>query len=96
MTQAIQTKFIGPGNVRGSRIVAKCDAKRIVVSWDYALNPGDNHRAAAKKLILQLGWYGHWVQGSLPDGTDCFVCSKREPGMHEGFDVWENMMAEVA
>jgi hypothetical protein len=38
MRQAITTKFIGPTNHRGSRISVRCQAKRIVVGWDHALD----------------------------------------------------------
>ena len=54
--QAITTRYLGPTNCRGSRIVAQCAARRIIVSWDYELNTEDNHKAAAKALIAQLGW----------------------------------------
>jgi hypothetical protein len=54
--QAIETKWQGPTNTKGSRIVARCDARRLVVSWDHSLNVVENHRAAAEKLAASLGW----------------------------------------
>jgi len=69
MTQAIQTKFLSPTNHRGARISAKCDAGKIVVQWDYSMNPDRNHAHAAKVLVTKLGWDGQWVSGGLPDGS---------------------------
>lgn len=75
--QAIQTKYFGPGNVRGSRFRAACDAGTITVPYDHALNAEDNHRAAAAALAKKLGWtspeYGKLVCGGLPDGTFAHV-----------------------
>lgn len=59
--QAIETKYCGPSNVRGARLIARCKAKRIIVEWDHSLNIEDNHKAAAVRLMLALGWHGHWV-----------------------------------
>ena len=79
MFQAIVTKYHGPTNVRGSRISARCDAGRIMVSYDYALNIGDNHKAAAQALADKLGWtVEHGMPalagGALPGNAGyCFV-----------------------
>jgi len=71
--QAIVTKFLGPTNVRGSRVKARADAGSLTVGWDHRLNPDANHRAAAEALVAKLGWgedaYGAIVGGSLPDNS---------------------------
>lgn len=71
--QAIQTKYFGPSNVKGSRIKAACAARSVVVGYDYALNSAGNHIAAAEKLIALLGWtgvaYGTLATGTLADGS---------------------------
>jgi hypothetical protein len=67
MFQAIETKFLGPTNFRGPRIVAKAEAGRIVVPWDHALNPAENHARAARALAVKLGWRGTYRGGSLPN-----------------------------
>lgn len=54
--QAIQTRYFGPSNVRGSRIKATCAAGSITVGYDHALNSEKNHEAAAIALIAKLGW----------------------------------------
>ena len=52
----IITRYLGPTNTRGSRVVAthKRDNKttsRKIVSWDHALNAEANHQAAAEALL---------------------------------------------
>lgn len=76
MRQAITTKFLGPTNARGSRVKASCDAGSITVSWEYALNSEDNHKAAARALIAKLGWddgRGEWFGGSDSGAGYVFV-----------------------
>ena len=76
MRQAIQTRYFGPGNVRGSRIKAFAEAGSVTVSYDYALNASENHLAAAKALASKLQWDGTWVGGALPNSSGyAFVLS---------------------
>lgn len=80
--QAISTRFFGPTNHRGARVVAKCQARRLAVSWDYALGVQGNHDAACKALVQLMGWahdgtngYGPWHGGGTPDGSGyTYVC----------------------
>jgi len=72
--QAIRTKYIGPGNVRGSRVKATAQAGSLTVGWDSRLNSEANHKAAAQELALRLDWPGHWVGGGLPDGSTAWGC----------------------
>ena len=58
---AIETKFLGATNSRGSRIKAQAmdswsDGKResVTVGYDHALNSEDNHAAAAIRLIPKV------------------------------------------
>jgi hypothetical protein len=82
MLQAIVTKYHGPTNHKGSRVSAKADAGRIVIAWDYALNPDENHAAAARALADRLGWgeaigYPVLAGGALPGNAGyCFVMAK--------------------
>jgi hypothetical protein len=74
--QAIQTKYIGPTNTRGSRYKAWCDAGSLTVPADYSLEPEDNHRAVAHALRDRLKWNdrsGRLVSGSLPNGDYAHV-----------------------
>lgn len=66
--QAIVTKYRGPTNSRGSRIIASADAGRIVVPLNYSKSTAENHAAAAAALCAKFGWQGELVQGGMPDG----------------------------
>ena len=80
--QAIVTKYIGPTNVRGSRVKASAQAGSIILNWDDALNSDANHCAAAIALATRLDWnYGIWHGGGLPDGCMAWVCEgdSRDP-----------------
>lgn len=52
--QAIQTKFLGPTNTRGSRIKATCWLTSVTVSWDHSANVEENHMAAIEALLSKL------------------------------------------
>lgn len=52
--QAIQTKYLGPTNTRGSRIKATCWLTSVTVSWDYSANFEENHTAAIGALVHKL------------------------------------------
>lgn len=68
-SQSIITKFHGPTNHNGSRVTARCQARRITIPWDHALNPPENHAKACEALVDLMEWGGDWVGGALPDGT---------------------------
>ena len=58
---AIQTKFLGPTNFRGSRIKATAmdsfsDERvlSVTVGYDHALNSDANHRVAAEQLLPKV------------------------------------------
>lgn len=71
--QAIQTRFLGPTNHRDARVVAQCQAGRIVVAWDSSTGVEENHALAARALAIKLGWtrkyYGAMYGGGLPNET---------------------------
>jgi len=77
--QAITTKYIGPSNIKGSRVKAQCQAGSVTLGWDDSLNSDQNHTLAAQTLARKLGWtYGTWHGGGLPNGDGCvFVCADR-------------------
>lgn len=68
--QAIVTRYIGPGNVRGSRMTAKASAGSTSIEYDDALNVAANHAAAAKRLCDKFGWRGTYWAGGLPNSAD--------------------------
>lgn len=76
--QAILTKYLGPTNVRGSRIKATARAGSVTASYDHALDADGNHKAAAAALCAKMGWTGDshkgsWVMGFLPNGDMAHV-----------------------
>lgn len=52
--QAIETKFLGPTNTKGSRVKAKCWLTSVTASWDHSLNVEENHHAAIEALICKI------------------------------------------
>lgn len=65
--QAIITRYHGPTDHRGSRITARAYAGAVTVPWDHALNPFQNHHAAAQALSRRMGWTSPLIGASLPD-----------------------------
>jgi len=61
--QAIRTRYHGPTNVRGSRIIAKCGGGS--VPYNHALNLDGNHAAAAQLLLQRMGWPGVYHGGQF-------------------------------
>jgi hypothetical protein len=56
---AIETRYIGAGGTRPSRIKATSlgnYARSIYWAYDHSLNVTENHWAAARALIVKLGW----------------------------------------
>ena len=47
----ITTKYLGPTNYKGSRISASDGTRRVIVSYDPALDSFPNHLAAAEKVF---------------------------------------------
>lgn len=67
-TQAIETRYLGASNTKGTRIKATAWGGNITIGYDYALDAQDNHRAAADALIAKLGWTGTYAQGGNAKG----------------------------
>lgn len=75
--QAITTKYAGPTNSRGGRIIASAAAGRMTISWDHALGVYENHRAAAHAFAKKKDWKGKLVGGQLKSGAYAWVFAKR-------------------
>lgn len=86
--KAIWTKYIGPSNVRGSRVRAVAERRLgpnmpeigITIGWDDAKNSDENHDAAALALCAKMGWPGDLMRGARPDGCGnvyTFICELR-------------------
>lgn len=68
MRQAIETRYFGPTNFRGSRVKATAQAGSVTLSWDDALSVDENHVAAARALASKYGWSGRYAGGALVNG----------------------------
>lgn len=73
--QSIITKYHGPGNVRGARVIATATGGlHRSYSWDHAKNSEDNHKDAAAKFAREFDWDGRFVGGAYNDkGAWIFV-----------------------
>ena len=72
--KAIQTKYMGPTNFRGSRIKATAEGVSVTVPYADELNSEEAHAVAAVALVRKMGWPGDLIQGGRPDGRGyCFV-----------------------
>ncbi len=67
--KAITTKYAGPTNTRGSRIIASDeDGNRITIPYPYELSGEDVHRKAAQALCNKMNWGGSLAAGSTKKG----------------------------
>ena len=67
--KSIETKYVGPSNVRGTRIIATdCGDHRIIKSYDHSLSSEQNHMAAARQLCEKLNWHGSLWGGHTKAG----------------------------
>jgi len=77
--QAIVTKYVGPTNVKGARIIAKAAAGKVCISYPYESTLAKSHQIAAIALAKKLGWSGGWIAGGMPSGDGyVFVCADRD------------------
>ena len=77
--QTIFKKFLGPTNVRGSRVKASASGwpgkpgMSVILSYDHVLNGDENRRAAAQALATKLKWAGVWAEGADRGGGYVYV-----------------------
>lgn len=66
---AIETRYIGPTDRRGSRVAATtANGHRMVIAYDPSRSQQDAHRKAAECLAREMGWTGKLVCGSTKAG----------------------------
>ncbi len=74
---ALRCKYLGPTDHRGSRISIQRyesnthgkDPNRLMISWDYALNIGENYAEAVRQYVEKANWGGQWVTSTITDGA---------------------------
>lgn len=67
--QAIETRYVGPTNCRGSRVTARAWAGKITDDWSAADSVERNHCRVAQLLCAKMGWTGVYIAGGKPDQT---------------------------
>ena len=66
---AIQTRYLGPTNHRGSRIKAYTDSGRsVTIECESAKSSEENHRTAASALMAKMGWTDDLIEGGTHEG----------------------------
>lgn len=78
----ITTKYVGPTNTAGSKIVAKGFSRQLTISYDPALNSDVNHKNAADKLMEKINnlpgqqmIYGHELTSVWDDVKNAHIWS---------------------
>lgn len=58
--RAIRTRFAGPTDTRGSRVLCTVlgSGKRFVIPWDHSLGLVENHDRAAIEACVRMEWAG--------------------------------------
>lgn len=71
--QAITVTFQGPTNRLGSRVTARCQAKKITRGREYGLNDYANAQKIVSELCGILDWQGVYHCGIQHNGAYVFV-----------------------
>jgi hypothetical protein len=75
MAQAIVVTYYGPGNVRGSRLTARCNSGSVTIPYPHEAHHDARYRIAAEALCAKLGWdAATLVEGTMPDGKSRVFC----------------------
>ncbi len=76
----ITTKYSGPTDTRGSKIVARGFGRQLTIAYNNALNSDENHKLAAEKLMDKVNStpgsqiiYGHYLFGKWDDKKNGYV-----------------------
>lgn len=69
----IRCKYLGnSGRISVARYESTTwgkDPNRIMVAWDYSLDPSDNYVEAVRQYVERADWGGHWVVSRVTDGA---------------------------
>lgn len=67
--KAIECKYIGPSNVKGSRIKAyDCDNNSVTIGYPHELSGEEVYKAAAIKLCEKMKWSTDLIGGGTKNG----------------------------
>ena len=66
---SIETKYCGPTNYKGSRVIADAgDGRRVTIQYNDELNSEAAHAEAAMALCKKMKWTGELVEGATRRG----------------------------
>jgi hypothetical protein len=68
-THTIRTRYEGPTDTRGARVVARSEGKQATVAYDYRYMGHDQHERAVRALMARLGWSGALTAGEWQDSA---------------------------
>ena len=69
--KAIRTRYVGPTNTRGSRIIATDgDGNKVSIGYPHQLSSDNAHQLAAQSLMDKMKWPNKIVGGGF--GNDNF------------------------
>lgn len=67
--KAIMTRYIGPTDLKGSRVKAfDSDGQSVTIGYDSSLSSSQAHAKAAEALCRKMGWKGTLVSGGVKGG----------------------------
>ena len=67
--QAIETRYLGPTDMRGSRVKATTESGRtLTLDWDSALSSEANHTQCARMLAEQMEGGREWYRAGVKHG----------------------------
>jgi hypothetical protein len=76
---AIETKYIGPTNTRGSRYVAfTCNGHRLSMTAENDKNSEENQGMVARALADKMGWKGQLIGGGTKAGMAWVFADSRD------------------
>jgi len=90
VTQSIETKFRGPTDTRGARVLAQAISGRVWSNWDHNLSEDANHLKAAKDLAYKLGWGDVPLAGGsnrTGTGYNFVVIPEKKPEVEEKVEI---------
>ncbi len=93
---AIQTKFLGPSNARGSRYKATTmgtlgddKPRSLTLSADHRFDYMRNHCEVARALAAKLKWDGVWVRGETTEGSVFVRLTMTKGGALPALEAWD-------
>lgn len=68
-THTIRTRYEGPTDARGARIVARSEGRRATVAYDHRYMGQAQHERGARALMARRGWSGTLTAGEWQDSA---------------------------